>query len=94
MCIFTSPFPFSSLTGADLSGADLARANLVHANLANTYLGSVDLRGANLRRIRNADVETFADVATLYKARLDPDLEAALQEAHPELLDVQPHGHE
>jgi uncharacterized protein YjbI with pentapeptide repeats len=61
---------------------------------SQTRLADANLRGANLRGIRNADAETFADVATLYKARLDPDLEAALQEAHPELLDVQPHGHE
>ncbi len=94
------------LGSVDLRGANLQEANLAGAHFgefvrrtaeegaSQTRLAGANLRGANLRGIRNADVETFADVATLYKARLDPDLEAALQEAHPELLDVQPHGHE
>jgi hypothetical protein len=94
------------LGSVDLRGANLQEANLAGAHFgefvrrmgdegaSRTRLADANLRGANLRGIRNADAKTFADVATLYKARLDPDLEAALQEAHPELLDVQPHGHE
>jgi len=94
------------LGSADLRGADLQEANLSGAHFgafvrrssqdgaARTRLEGANLRGANLRGIRNADADTFTEVATLYKARLDPELESDIQAAHPELLDVQPSGHE
>lgn len=84
---------------ADLSGADLRKADLsgshfgvfagmtVSGETEETILSGANLRGANLQGIRNASAETFADVETLFKARLDPDLEAEIEAEHPELLE-------
>jgi hypothetical protein len=87
---------------ADLSGANLKEANLRGAHFGRflgrnasdgspqpTDLTGANLRGASLQGIRNATAETFADAATLYKAQLDPELEAAITEAYPALLDLE-----
>jgi uncharacterized protein YjbI with pentapeptide repeats len=57
-----------------------------------TVLAGADLRGADLRGIRNATADTFAEAGTLFKARLDPGLEADIEAAHPELLEPQVEG--
>lgn len=87
---------------ADFSGANLQKADLSGAHFGvfagvmasedeqETTLAGANLRGADLRDIRNATAETFAEVETLFKARLDPDLEAAIEDAYPELLE--PHA--
>jgi hypothetical protein len=87
---------------ADLSGANLQKANLAGAHFGvfagvvasengqETVLSGVNLRGADLRDVRNATAETFAEVETLFKARLNPDLEAEIEAAYPELLE--PHA--
>lgn len=84
---------------ADFSGANLRKANLSGAHFGvlagmpapnderETTLSGAYLRGADLRGIRNASAQTFADAATLYKARLDPDLEAEIEDQYPELLE-------
>jgi len=89
------------LGNADFSGADLRKANLSGAHFGvfagtpspdeqkHTDLTDAVLRGADLRHVRNATADTFADAATLYKARLDPDLEAEIEAKHPELLEPQ-----
>jgi len=87
---------------ADLSGADLREVNLARAHFGGfigrpsssaaqkTNLAGANLRGANLRGARNATAETFAEVTTLYKAQLDAELEADIEDTYPELLEVRP----
>lgn len=86
----------------DLSGANLQKADLSGAHFGvfagvmasekeqETILVGTNLRGADLRDIRNASADTFAEVETLFKARLDPDLEAEIEAEYPELLE--PHA--
>lgn len=92
------------LGNADFSGANLRKADLSGAHVGvfagmrapggttETTLAGATLREANLRGIRNATAETFRDVDTLYKARLDPELEAEIEEEYPELLEPQASG--
>lgn len=89
---------------ADLSGANLRKADLSGSHFGvftgmtalgeegETILAGANLRGANLKGIRHATADTFADVETLFKARLDPDLEAEIEAEHPELLEPYAEG--
>jgi hypothetical protein len=86
---------------ADLSGADLQEANLSGAHFGEfvgrsrsegageTRLAGANLRGANLRNLRKASAQTFAEVETLYKAQLDPDLEAEIEDQYPHLINLE-----
>ncbi|WP_158666460.1 pentapeptide repeat-containing protein [Salinibacter altiplanensis] len=89
----------ADFTGAHLRKADLSEAHFgVFAGVVSseetqeTRLVGADLRGADLRGIRNATAQTFADVKTLFGARLDPDLEADIEVEYPELLEPQVEG--
>lgn len=87
------------LGSADLTDANLRKADLSGAHFGvftgmstpetggHTMLTGANLRGADLRGIRNATAETFRDVETLYKARLDAELEADIESEVPELLE-------
>lgn len=87
------------LGAADLSGANLQQADLsgghfgVFAGMrgseeeGETILAGANLRGANLQGIRHATADTFAEVETLFKARLDSDLEAEIEAKYPDLLE-------
>jgi hypothetical protein len=89
------------LGAADLSGADLWKADLSGAHFGvfagvmasedeqETILAGANLREADLRDIRNATADTFAEVETLFKARLDPDLATEIEAEYPELLEPQ-----
>lgn len=89
---------------ADLSGANLQKADLSGSHFGvfpgmtaaveadETILSGANLRGANLQGIRHATADTFADVETLFKARLDPELEAELEAEYPELLEPDTEG--
>lgn len=92
---------------ADLSNANLQEANLQGVHFGGflskneagerhtTNLTGTNLRGANLKGVRNASAETFADALTLYKAQLDPQLEAAIEAKYPALIDLESsQGHE
>lgn len=87
----------ADLTGANLRKADLSGAHLgVFAGMVgsddgrHTTLTNASLRAADLRNLRNAEASDFADAQTLYKARLDDDLRAALDQTSPDLLEPQP----
>ena len=87
-------FSRANLRKADLSGAHFGVFAGVMASEEEqeTVLAGADLRGADLRGIRNATADTFAEAGTLFKARLDPGLEADIEAAHPELLEPQVEG--
>lgn len=90
------------LGNADLSGADLYRADLSNAHFGvfagmhapegerETTLEGAFLREADLRDVRSATADTFRNVRTLYKARLDPELRAEIEDRYPELLEPRP----
>lgn len=87
----------ADLTGADLRKADLSGAHLgVFAGMVgsdddqHTILTNASLRAADLRGLRHAEAADFADARTLYKARLDDDLRAALEQTAPDLLEPDP----
>ncbi len=72
-----------NLTEADLSGADLFKADLFKADLFNANLREADLSGA-----KNLTTERLSKVKTLYKAKLDPELEKQIEEKYPHLLEM------
>ncbi len=87
----------ADLTGANLRKADLSGAHLgVFAGMVgsddgqHTTLTNASLRAADLRDLRNAEAPDVADAQTLYKARLDDDLRAAIEDASPDLLEPDP----
>lgn len=87
---------------ADLTDANLRKADLSGAHLGvfsgmvgsdegqHTTLTNASLRAADLRSLRHAEASDFADAQTLYKARLDDDLQAALEKTSPDLLEPDP----
>lgn len=91
----------ADLSDAYIGTADFRNANLRSATLANARFGKMtisrngaqpafegaNLREADLRGIRDATAKTFRGAKTLYKARLDDDLRAHIEEAFPELLE-------
>jgi hypothetical protein len=56
----------------------------------HTTLTNASLRAADLRGLRHAEASDFTDAQTLYKARLDDDLQAALEKTSPDLLEPDP----
>ena len=95
-------FSGSYLGAADFSGANLERVDFSGAHFGvfagvmasedeqDTTLEGANLRGADLRGIRNATADAFTEVETLFKARMDSALEAEIEAEHPELLE--PHS--
>jgi len=77
----------ATLSGATLSGANLTRANLSWANLFRANLYGANLYGANLERAKNITINQLSEVRTLYRAKLDPELEKPLREKYPALFE-------
>ena len=87
----------ANLNLADLNLADLRRADLRSSNLQNADLSEANFQGAwlrgaylseaDLQRTMSLDAEQLSEVKTLYKAKLDPDLEKEIQEKFPHLLE-------
>jgi len=75
------------LEGANLLGAHLERAYLVEAHLKGAYLEGANLFGANLFGAENLTVDQLSNVKTLYKAKLDDELEKPLREKYPALFE-------
>ena len=76
---------WADLSGADLSGADLWEAVLREADLNGAKLCGADLNGANLGIVKNLTIEQLSKVKTLYRAKLDPELEKQTKEKYPHL---------
>ncbi len=77
----------AQLEGADLRSADLQGVNLLGANLHGADLFNANLQETNLIGAINLAAEQLTEAETLYKAKLDPDLEAEVRELNPELFD-------
>lgn len=79
--LMNSNFRDANLRGADLQGANLQGTNLWGVNLQGANLQGTNLEGAILIE---ANLE---EALTLYKAKLDPELLAQIQEKCPHLLE-------
>ena len=78
---------YADLRGAKLRSADLRGANLGGADLDRADLKSADLEGADLRGVRYLLAEQLCKTKTLYKAKLDPELEREIMQECPRLFD-------
>jgi len=65
----------ANLFAAYLVGANLSRADLYCADLSYAYLSDAVLEGADLSEVLGLNIEQLSKVKTLYKAKLDPELE-------------------
>jgi hypothetical protein len=65
----------------------LTSANLQGADLSGTIFNGANLSYANLEAARNLTMDQLSKVKTLYKAKLDPELEAQVKEKYPWLLE-------
>jgi len=72
------------LCGANLEGADLKGANLRGADLKGAILCGAILCGANLKGAKDLTIEQLSKVRTLYKTKLDEELEESFQDKDPE----------
>ena len=93
----TASFANANLQEANLRGAYFGDflGRTTARDAGHTDLSGANLRGANLRGVRNATAETFAEAETLYKAQLDPALEAEIEATYPHLIDLESSkGHE
>ena len=77
----------ADFTVANLKGADLYKANLEGADFFGANLEGADLEEANLQNAENLTVEQLCKVKTLYKARLDLEIEKQIKEKYPHLLE-------
>ena len=86
----------TDLKGADLKGAnlsyailfdtDLSGANLSEANLTAADLWNANLRGADFRGALGLTVNQLKDTKSLYKVKLDADLQEQIKQICPHLL--------
>ena len=76
----------ANFSNVDLSDANLENADLREANFMNAELKKASFRGADLRQIKNLKIEQLPLVETLYKAKLEPELEKQVSEMYPHLL--------
>ncbi len=87
--------------GADFREAILEKVNLGDADLRNTQLGfavftqadfnaakltGADLRCADLRDVKHLSIEDLKTVKTLYRAKMDKDIQQQLQRINKELF--------
>lgn len=70
-----------------LDSVSLIEANLEEANLWQANLEEADLEEANLWGAKNLTIEQLSKVETLYKAKLDLELEAQIKKKYPHLLE-------
>ena len=77
----------AKLMDAKLRDADLREANLEGANLLGANLKKTNLAGTNLRWAMYLQAEQLCEAKTLYKAKLDPELERQVKESRPFLFE-------
>ncbi|QIB90118.1 pentapeptide repeat-containing protein [Methanosarcina mazei] len=92
----------TNLKGATLGWANLEKVHFKEANLKEAYffeailkeahlektdLEGANLKGANLKGAKNLTVDQLSKAKTLYKAKLDPELEKPLREKCPALFE-------
>lgn len=79
------------LEGAKLKAANLGAAYFLGADFEEADLEGADLEGANLIGTKDLTVDQLSKVETLYKAELDPELEAELRaKGFGHLIDDEP----
>ncbi|WP_410507230.1 pentapeptide repeat-containing protein [Methanosarcina hadiensis] len=81
----------SNLERAFLPRVNFRNAFLLSVNLAKANLEGANFEGANLKKVKNLTIDQLSKVKTLYKAELDPELEAELRaKGYSHLLDDEP----
>ena len=80
-------FQGAELIEAHLCGSILLEANLIGATLWGAHLQGANLQGVDLRKAKNITIEQLSKVKTLYKAKLDPEIEEQIREKCPHLLE-------
>ena len=75
-----------NLGGADLRDAQLGFANFKRAYFQDAKLTGADLRCADLREVKNLSSEDLKTVKTLYRAKVDKDVQQQLQRINKELF--------
>lgn len=77
----------ANLDRANLLGADLSRTNLERAYLGDANFEGANLEYADLKGAKNLTIDQLSKVKTLYKAKLDEELEKPLREKYPSLFE-------
>lgn len=88
-------YPFikeANFQGADFDRANLEDVNFIKANFNGANFSHAKLKGAilnkvNLQEAKNLTIGQLSKVKTLYKAKLDPELEKQIKEKYPHLLE-------
>lgn len=84
--------PWANLSGANLRMTHFEEANLIgvleEAYLQVASLEGTDLQKANLKGAKNLTVDQLSKVKTLYKAKLDSELEIPLREKYAALFEA------
>jgi uncharacterized protein YjbI with pentapeptide repeats len=82
----------ANLQRADLWEANLQRGDFWEANLKGANFHEAILLGANLQEaditgVKYLTIEQLAEAKSLYKAKMDPELEKEVMEKYPHLLE-------
>jgi len=78
---------YANLEGAYFHRANLQRADLTEAILQGASLQRAILQEADITGAKYLTIKRLAEVKTLYKAKLDPELEKEVREKYPYLLE-------
>ena len=81
----------ANLTEANLRKADLGYASLTGAVLERADLAEANLEAANFTGAGNLEVEQLCEAKTLYKVKLDQELEKQVMGKCPHLLETPKH---
>jgi len=84
--LWTAKLQGAWLWETNLERADLSNANLEGANLSNANLQGTNFLEANLLGVMNINLQQISKVKTLYRAKLDRDLEKKIKEKYPHLF--------
>lgn len=80
-------FEFADLSNSDLTDCDMGSSCLKYADMKNSNLDCANLEGANIKDVRNLTIGQLSKVKTLYKAKLDSELEQQIKEKYSYLLE-------